>query len=81
MRRMGWTILVFVAIAFTGYVLSRGIYIGHSLTSYRVGDRTFFLKKCRYLHLNGTDEISFTGSSPRNPLTETDFCPRLQNSK
>jgi hypothetical protein len=49
-------------------VLNRGIYIDYTTTSYRVGDRTFFRKNCRYLHLNGTDEVSVAGSTHNLPL-------------
>jgi hypothetical protein len=82
MRRMGWAVFALVAIALAGYVLNRGIYIGYTLTSYRVGNRAYFLKKCRYLHLKGIDEVS-VASSTHNPPAETDsdFCPPLKNSK
>jgi hypothetical protein len=81
MRRMGWAVFVLAVIALAGYVLNRGIYIGYTLTSYRVGDSIFFLKKCRYLHLNGADEVSVAGSFARNPPAENVFCPALKNSK
>jgi hypothetical protein len=80
MRRLGWAFFALVVVILAGYVLNRGIYIGDTITSYRVGDRTFFLKHCRYLHLNGTDEVSVAGSFPRNPPAETE-CPLLKNSK
>jgi hypothetical protein len=76
MRRLGWAFFALVVIALAGYVLNRGIYIGYTMMSYRVGDRTFSLKHCRYLHLNGTDEVSVA----RNNSTETE-CPPLKNSK
>ncbi len=79
MRRLGWAFFALVVIVLAGYVLNRGIYIGYTMTSYRVGDRTFSLKNC----LNGTDEVSvagsFTGNTPAE--TESDFCPPLKNSK
>jgi len=83
MRRLGWAFFALVVIVLTGYMLNRGIYIGHTMTAYRVGDRTFFLKHCRYLHLNGTDEVSVAGSFTRNTAaeTESDFCPPLKNVK
>ena len=81
MRRLGWAFFTLVVIVLAGYVLNRGIYIGRTMTSYRVGDRTFFLKNCRYLHLNGTDEVSVAGSFTRNSPAESDFCPPLKNSK
>jgi hypothetical protein len=83
MRRMGWAVFGLVVIALAGYVLNRGIYIGYTLTSYRVGDRTFFLRKCRYLRLNGTDEVSVASSLTSSPPTEieSDLCPLLKNSK
>ncbi len=74
MRRLGWAFFALVVIVLASYVLNRGIYIGYTMTSYRVGDRTFSLKHCRYLHLNGTDEIT------RNTPAETE-CPPLKNSK
>jgi hypothetical protein len=66
MRRLGWAFFALVVIVPAGYVLNRGVYIGYTMTSYRVGDRTFFLKNCRYLHLNGTDEVSVAGSFTRS---------------
>ncbi len=80
MRRLGWVFFALVVIVLAGYVLNRGIYIGYTITSYRVGDRTFFLKNCRYLHLNGTDEVSVAGSFIGNTPVETE-CPPLKNSK
>ena len=80
MRRLGWAFFALVVIVLAGYVLNRGIYIGYTMTSYRVGDRTFSLKNCRYLHLNGTDEVSVAGSSTRNTPDETE-CPPLKNSR
>jgi hypothetical protein len=72
-----------LAFVLAGYVLNRGIYIGYTMTSYRVGDRTFFIKNCRYLHLSGKDEVSVASSFTRNPPTEieSDLCPLLKNSK
>jgi len=82
MRRLGWAFFALVIIVLAGYVLNRGIYIGYTMRSYRVGDRTFFLKNCRYLHLNGTDEVSVAGSTNNPPAeTDSDFCPPLKNSK
>jgi hypothetical protein len=46
-------------------------YLHRTITSYRVGDRTFSLKHCRYLHLNGADEVSIAGSFT--------CCPPLKN--
>jgi hypothetical protein len=80
MRRMGWAVFALVAIALAGYVLNRGIYIGYTLTSYRAGERAYFLKKCRYLNLNGTDEVP-VGGSTHNPSAETDSCPPLKNPR
>jgi hypothetical protein len=82
-RSLGWAFFTLIIIVLTGYVLNRGIYIGYTMTSYRVGDRTFFLRKCRYLHLNGTDEVSVASSFTRNPPTEIEsaLCPLLKSSK
>jgi hypothetical protein len=80
MRGWGWAFFALVVVILAGYVLNRGIYIGYTMTSYRVGDRTFSLKHCRYLHLNGTDEVSVPGSLTRNTPAETE-CPTLKNSK
>ncbi len=41
MRRLGWAFFALVVIVLAGYVLNRGIYIGNTMTSYRVGDRTY----------------------------------------
>jgi hypothetical protein len=79
MRRLGWAFFALIVIVLAGYVLNRGIYIGYTMTSYRVGDRTFSLKNCRYLHLNGTDEVSVAGSFTCNTPAETE-CPPLKNS-
>jgi hypothetical protein len=75
---MGWAFFALVIIVLAGYVLNRGIYIGgYTINSYRVGDHTFLLKKCCYLHLNGTDEVSVAGSTHNPPAeTDSDFCPR-----
>jgi hypothetical protein len=80
MRRLGWAFFALIVIVLAGYVLNRGTYIGYTMTSYRVGDRTFSLKNCRYLHLNGTDEVSVAGSFTGNTPAETE-CPPLKNSK
>ena len=80
MRRLGWAFFALVVVVLAGYVLNRGIYIGYTMTSYRVGDRTFSLKNCRYLHLNGTDEVSVADSFTGNTPAETE-CPPLKNSK
>jgi hypothetical protein len=74
MRWWGWVFFALVVVVLAGYVLKRGIYIGYTMTSYRVG------KHCRYLHLDGTDEVSVAGSFTRNTPTETE-CPPLKNSK
>jgi len=75
MRRLGWAFFALVVILLAGYVLNRGIYIGNTMTSYRIGDRTYFLKHCRYLHLKGADEVSVANSLTRNTPAETE-CPR-----
>ena len=80
MRRLGWAFFAFIVVVLAGYVLNRGIYIGYTMTSYRVGDRTFSLKNCRYLHLNGTDEVSVAGSFTGNTPAETE-CPPAQKFK
>ena len=79
MKGLGWAFLALVAIALAGYALNRGIYIGYSMMSYKVGDRTFFRKNCRNLRLNGTDEVSLGGSTENLPTgADSDFCPPLK---
>jgi hypothetical protein len=80
MRRLGWAFFALVVIVPAGYVLNRGVYTGYTMTSYRVGDRTFFLKNCRYLHLNDADEVSVAGSFTRSTPAETECrCSKIQS--
>ena len=81
MRGWGWAFFALVVVVLVGYVLNRGIYIGYTMTSYRVGDRTFFLKNCRYLHLSGHMKYPLQARPIIPPLKPTQISAPAQKFK
>jgi hypothetical protein len=82
LRSTVWAFAGGAVIVLAGYSLNRGVYVGSAIEAARLSDQypvPFYKKHCRYLYLNGVQQV-WTSSKSTREEAEKSSCAPLKNS-
>jgi hypothetical protein len=82
LRSADWAFAGVAVIALAGYSLNRGLHVGSTIEAARLSDQypvPFYKKHCRYLYLNGVQQV-WTSSKPTREEAEKSSCAPLKNA-
>lgn len=80
--KLGWAFFALIIVALIGYLLTRGTFIGTTVTTERLSDgQVYYARRCRYLYASGV-RLTLSGgdSTAFEEAKVAGYCPLLSPS-
>ena len=75
-RKIGWAVIVLIALVMGAYALNRGLFIGSNII--RFDGEKYLARECRYLFPSGVTRVR-KGGWHKLEEAENEYCPLFRN--